>query len=65
MQGPAVTEQDDVADRPLDDQPVEKLRPFVLSAAKIDCSRKPPKGAIATVEIDPMHAVAASQQRPP
>jgi hypothetical protein len=27
----------------LDHQPVQELRPFVLAAAKIDRSRKPPK----------------------
>jgi len=51
MERPAVTEQDHVADSPVDNQPVEKLRPFGLAAAKIDRSGKPPKHAIATVEI--------------
>jgi hypothetical protein len=64
LERPAIAEQDDVADGPLDDQPAEKHRPFVLAAAKIHHSRKPPKRAIATVEINPADAMAAGEKRP-
>ena len=63
MERPAVTEQDDVADCIVDDQPFKEARPFLLAGAKIHCSRQPPKFAIATVEINPMNAVATGQQR--
>jgi hypothetical protein len=51
MERPAVTEQDDVADCLIDDQPFKEARPFLLAGAKIDRSRKPPKRAITAVEI--------------
>src|SRR5437868_15130233 len=63
VQRPAIAEQDNVAARPLDDQPVEKLRPFFRTAAKIHGSRQPPKSSIAAVEINPVNRVAAPDQR--
>jgi hypothetical protein len=61
--GPAIAEQDDVADRPLDDQPVEKLRPFFRTTAKIHRSRQPPKCSITAVEINPVNRMAALGER--
>ena len=63
VQRPAIAEQDNVADRPLDDQPIEKLRPFFRTAAKIHGSRQPPECSIAAVEINPVNRVAALDER--
>src|SRR5207244_2767089 len=60
----AVTEQNDVADRPVDHQLVEEVRPLVFTAVKVDRVRKPPERAVAGVEIDPMHRMPAGQKRP-
>ena len=65
VQRPAIAEQNDVADRPLDEQPVEKLRPFFRTAAKIQGSRQPPKCSITAVEINPPNRVAAPDERLP
>src|SRR5712671_5029004 len=65
MQRPTITKKDDVADPLIDHQPFEKLRPFVLAAAKIHRSRKPPERAIAAVKINPVDSVAAVRKRPP
>ena len=63
VERPAIAEQDDVADCPLDDQPIEKLRPFFRTAAKIHGSRQPPECPIAPVEINPVNRVAAPDER--
>ena len=63
VQRPAIAEQNDVADRPLDDQPIEKLRPFLRTAAKIHGSRQPPECPITAVEINPVNRVAAPDER--
>ena len=65
VQRPAIAEQNDVADRPLDDQPIEELRPFFRTAAKIHGSRQPPECPVAAVEIDPVNRVAALGERLP
>ena len=65
MQRPAIAEQNNVADRPLDNQPVEKLRPFFRTAAKIHGTGQPPECAIAAVEINPVNRVAAPDERLP
>jgi hypothetical protein len=65
MERPAVTEQDDVADCLVDDQPFKEVRPLLLAGTKIDCSRQSPKFAIAAVEIDPMHVVATASNACP
>src|SRR5215469_3335335 len=65
MERPAVTEQDDIADCVVDDQPFKEVRPFLLTGTKIDCSRQLPKFAIAAVEIDPMHAAATGSNACP
>ncbi len=65
VQRPAIAEQNYVADRPVDDQPVEKLRPFFRTAAKIHSARQPPECPIAAVEINPVNRVAALDERLP
>src|SRR6266404_3719171 len=65
MQRPTITKEDDVADPLVDHQPLEKLRPFVLAAAKIHRSRKAPERPISAVKINPMDGVAAVCKRPP
>jgi hypothetical protein len=65
VQRPAIAKQNDVADRPLDYQPIEKLRPFFRTAAKIRGARQPPKCSIAAVEINPVNCVAALDERLP
>src|SRR5271166_1988164 len=59
VQRAAVAEQDDVADRRIADQIVEKTRPFRRAAAKINPVGNSPKRIIAAVEINAMHPVAA------
>src|ERR1700730_5883580 len=65
MQRPTITKKDDVADPFIAHQPFENLRPFVLAAAKIHRSRKPPERAVAAVKINPMDSVAAVCEHPP
>jgi hypothetical protein len=65
VQRPAIAEQNDVADRLSDNQLVEKFRPFLRPAAKVDGSRKPPEGPVAAIEIDTVNRVAALGKRPP
>src|SRR5260370_41800391 len=62
VQRPAIAKQNDVADRPLDNQPVEKLRPFLRTAAKIHGSRQAPECSIAAVEINPVNRVTAPDE---
>jgi hypothetical protein len=59
VQRPAVAKQDEVANGPIGDQLIEEIRPLVFTPAKIYAVGKPPKDAVAAIEIDPMHAVAA------
>jgi hypothetical protein len=63
VQRPAIAKEDDIADRPLDDQPVEKLWPFFRTAAKIHSSREPPERPVAAVEIHPVNRVATPDER--
>jgi hypothetical protein len=65
VQRPAIAEQDNVADRPLDDQSIEKLRPFFRTAAEIHGSRQPPECPVTAVEIDPVNRVAALDEHLP
>jgi hypothetical protein len=65
VQRTAIAKQNDVADRSIDDQPVEKLRPFFRTAAEIHGSRQPPKCPITAVEINPVNCVAALDERLP
>src|SRR6266404_9948149 len=65
MQRPTITKEDDVADPLVDHQPLEKLRPFVLAAAKIHRSRKAPERPISAVKINPVDGVAAVCKRSP
>src|SRR5689334_4335409 len=64
VQRPAIAEQDDVADRPFDDQPIEKFRPLLRTAAKIDASREPPECPVAPIKINPANRVAALGESP-
>ena len=59
VQRPAIAEEDNVADRPIEYQPIEKFRPFLRSAAKIHGSRQPPECSITAVEVNPVNRVAA------
>src|SRR5439155_17370833 len=43
VQRPAIAKQNDVADRPLNDQPIEELRPFFRTSAKIHGPWEPPE----------------------
>ena len=63
MQRPAVAEQDEIADRLVDHQAIEKFRPFMLAAAKVDRAGPAPERPVAAVEIDPVHGVAARRER--
>jgi hypothetical protein len=63
MQRPAVAEQNEITDRIVDDQAVEKLRPLMLAAAEVDRTRKPPECLVAAVEINPVYSVAPRRER--
>jgi hypothetical protein len=63
VQRPAIAKQDDVADPLLDDQPIEKVRPFFRTAAKIHRSWQSPECPIASVEINPGNRMAALGER--
>jgi hypothetical protein len=65
MQRPAVAEQNEVANRPVDKQTVKELRPFMLAAVEVDRTRKSPECLIAAVKIDSVHGVSARRERPP
>jgi len=65
VQRTAIAEQNDVADCSIDDQPVEKFRPFFGTAAEIHGSRQPPECPITAVEINPVNCVAALDERLP
>ncbi len=62
MQWATVAKQDDVADRAVADQVIEKPRPFLRAAAKINRVANSPKCAIAAIEIDPKHGVTACRE---
>jgi len=64
MKRPAITKKDDIADRVLNYQTVEKLRPLVLRTAKIHCSRESPKCAVTTVKINAVYGVTSFSERP-
>jgi hypothetical protein len=59
----AITEQDYVADCAVNDEPIEKLRPFLGTAAKVFCSRQSPECPVAAVEIDAIDGVATLRER--
>jgi hypothetical protein len=63
VQRPAIAEQNDVADPPIDDQPIEELRPILRTAAKICGSRQPPECAITAIKIYPVNRMAALDER--
>src|SRR5579872_4534367 len=60
---PAVTEQDDVADRLLYQEPVEEFRPLVLAAPEVDAVGKSPEHTVAAIEVYPVDGVAAFRER--
>jgi hypothetical protein len=63
VQGPAIAEQDDVADLAFDDQPIEELRPFFRTAAKIRGSRQSPECSVTAIKIYPVNRMAALGER--
>ena len=65
MQRSAVAEQNEITDRLVDNQTVEKLRPFMLAAAEVDRTGKPPECLVAAVEINPVYGVAPCRERLP
>ncbi len=65
MQRPAVAEQDEIADCFVDDQTVEKFRPFMLAAAEVDRTRKSPECLVSAVEINAVYGVAPRCERLP
>ena len=62
MQRPAVAVQNDIGGREIQQQTLQEHRPFRQPAGEIGGRQRRPGQPIATVEVDPQHAVATAVQ---